>query len=102
MKAKGVQKSMARSSRLSDSTTWGIPIESIEVDDPTWGKVEIQRWSQLHFLQAANHPMEVILIQRKGKGLSPKAALADLVGLGGRGDASSRATLVSVPAAFCR
>ena len=74
MKAKGVQKSMARSSRLSDSTTWGIPIESIEVDDPTWGKVEIQRWSQLHFLQAANHPMEVILIQRKGKGLSPKAA----------------------------
>ncbi len=60
--------------KLSAPTTWGIPIESIEVDDPTWGKVEIQRWSQLHFRQAAEHPMEVILIQRKGKGVSKKAA----------------------------
>ncbi len=60
--------------KLSDPTTWGIPIESIEVDDPTWGKVEIQRWSQLHFRQAAEHPMEVILIQRKGKGVSKKAS----------------------------
>ena len=71
---KGRPKKHGKKFKLSDSTTWGIPIESIEVDDPTWGKVEIQRWSQLHFLQAANHPMEVILIQRKGKGLSPKAA----------------------------
>ena len=29
--------------KLSAPTTWGIPIESIEVDDPTWGKVEIQQ-----------------------------------------------------------
>ena len=80
-------KSMEPNLNERDPTTWGIPIESIEVDDPTWGKVEIQRWSQLHFRQAAEHPMEVILIQRKGKGVSKKAALADVVGLGGRGEA---------------
>ncbi len=60
--------------KLSDSTTWGVPIESIEIDDPTWGRVEIKRWSQFHFYDSANHPMEIILIQRKGKGLSKKAA----------------------------
>ena len=60
--------------KLSDSTTWGIPIESIEIDDPTWGRVEIQRWSQFHFYHSADHPMEIILIQRQGKGLSKKAA----------------------------
>ena len=83
--------------KLSDPMTWGIPIESIEVNDPTWGQVEIQRWSQLHFRQAAEHPMEVILIQRKGKGVSKKAALADVVGLGGRGETLSRILLAPLP-----
>ncbi len=27
--------------KLSDSTTWGLPVESMEIDDPTWGRVEI-------------------------------------------------------------
>ena len=60
--------------KLSDSTTWGIPVESIEIDDPTWGRVEIKRWSQFHFYHSPDHPMEIILIQRQGKGLSKKAA----------------------------
>ncbi len=60
--------------KLSDPTTWAVPVESSEIDDPTWGKVEIQRWSQFHFYHSADHPMEIILIQRKGKGLSKKAA----------------------------
>ena len=30
--------------KLSDPTTWGIPLESIEINDPTWGLIEIQRW----------------------------------------------------------
>ncbi len=60
--------------KLSDSTTWGVPVESIEIDDPTWGRVEIKRWSQFHFYHSADHPMEIILIQRQGKGLSKKAA----------------------------
>ncbi|MEM8780488.1 MAG: transposase, partial [Cyanobacteria bacterium P01_G01_bin.49] len=36
--------------------------------------VEITRWSKFHFYQSASQPMEIILIQRKGKGLSHKAA----------------------------
>ncbi len=28
-------------------TAWGLPIESIEIDDPTWGRVEIQRMTIL-------------------------------------------------------
>lgn len=60
--------------KLSDSTTWEIPIESMEIDDPTWGRVAIKRWSQFHFYDSADHPMEIILIQRQGKGLSKKAA----------------------------
>ncbi len=60
--------------KLSDSTTWGVPVESMEIDDPTWERVEIKRWSQFHFYDSADHPMEIILIQRQGKGLSQKAA----------------------------
>ncbi len=71
---KGRPKKHRAKFKLSDPATWGIPLESIEIDDPTWAKVEIQRWSQLHFLQAADHPMEVILVQRKRKKLSSKAA----------------------------
>ena len=60
--------------KLSDPTTWKVPVESIEIDELTWGTVEIQRWSQFHFSGSADRPMEIILIQRKGKGLSKKAA----------------------------
>ena len=60
--------------KLSDPTTWGIPVEKVEINDPTWGLIEIQRWSQFHFYHSPDYPMEIILIQRKRKGLSQKAA----------------------------
>ena len=60
--------------KLSDSTTWSIPVESITINDPIWGQIKIQRWSKFHFYQSADHPMEIILVQRLGKGLSKKAA----------------------------
>ncbi len=71
---KGRPKKHGHKMKLSDPTTWGVPVESIEIDDPTWGRVEIKRWSQFHFYDSADHPMEIILIQRQGKGLSKKAA----------------------------
>ncbi len=71
---KGRPKKHGAKFKLSDPQSWGIPVESVEIDDPTWGRVEIQRWSQLHFRQAAEVPMEVILIQRKGQKLSATAA----------------------------
>ncbi len=70
----GRPKKHGHKMKLSDPTTWPIPIESIEINDPTWGIVQIQRWSEFHFSSSANHPMEIILVQRKGKGLSKKAA----------------------------
>ncbi len=60
--------------KLSDSRTWGIPVELIKINDPNWGQIENQKWSQFHFYHSAEHPMEIILVQRKGKGLSKKAA----------------------------
>ena len=60
--------------KLSEPTTWEVPVESIFINDPTWGTVEIKRWSEFHFSNSADHPMEIILIQRTEKGLSKKAA----------------------------
>ena len=71
---KGRPKKPGHKMKLSDSTTWEIPIESIEINDPTWGVIEIQRWRKFHFYNSPDHPMEIILIQRTGKGLSQRAA----------------------------
>ena len=60
--------------RLSDPESWAIPVARIAIDDPTWGVIEIQKWSQFHFYQSADYPMEIILVQRKGKNLSQRAA----------------------------
>ena len=67
--------------KLSDSTTWGVPIESIEIDDPTWGRIKIQRWSQFHFYHSADHPMEIILIQSLWKRSLEKGSQANVVSL---------------------
>ncbi len=67
--------------KLSDSTTWGLPVESIEIDDPSWGRVEIKRWSQFHFYHSADHPMEIILIQSLWKRTLQKGSQADVVSL---------------------
>jgi len=60
--------------KLSDPETWAVPVEVIEIDDPTWGVIEISRWSRFHFSQSADYPMEIILIQHQGKKLSQRAA----------------------------
>ena len=49
--------------KLSDPKTWAVPVESIEIDDPTWGVVKISRWNRFHFEQSADYPMSIILVQ---------------------------------------
>ncbi len=71
---KGRPKKHGHQMRLSDPESWAIPVARIEIDDPTWGVIEIQKWSQFHFYQSADYPMEIILVQRKGKNLSQRAA----------------------------
>jgi hypothetical protein len=69
---KGRPKKHGDKMKLSDPSTWAIPVESREINDPKWGIIEIQRWSKLHFAQSSEHPREIILIQRQGKGISPQ------------------------------
>ncbi len=56
--------------KLSDPTTWEESVQSITINEDNGNEVEIQRWSQYHFYQSADHPMEIIRIQRKGNGIS--------------------------------
>jgi len=35
---------------------WREPVVILEVEDPKWGKIQIQHWQQLHFRLAAAHP----------------------------------------------
>lgn len=58
---------MEKNSRLADPTTWPQPSATQEVEDPDWGQVQIQHWSQLHFRASAAHPMQLVRIVASGK-----------------------------------
>jgi hypothetical protein len=73
---KGRPKKHGKKFKLSESDTWSTPVETLEIDDPVWGKIEIKHWTGLHFRETADVPMDIILIQRKGKNLSADAAKA--------------------------
>ncbi len=47
---KGRPKKHGQKMKLSDPTTWSIPVESIEIDDPTWGRIEIRAMESVSFL----------------------------------------------------
>ncbi len=71
---KGRPKKHGQKMKLGDPETWAVPVEIIEIDDPTWGVVEISKWTRFHFYQSADYPMSIILVKRKGKKLSQRAA----------------------------
>ena len=71
---KGRPRKHGEKFQLCDSQTWTNPDQSQEIDDAKWGKIEIKHWTNLHFREAAALPMDIILIQRKGKNLSADAA----------------------------
>jgi hypothetical protein len=50
--------------QLNDPQTWGEALESLQVDDPKLGQVQIRLWRGLHFRKAANHPMLVLRVER--------------------------------------
>lgn len=58
--------------KLNDATTWGTPKQSLEIDDPKWGKVTIEHWSELHFRNSASVKMELLKITRHSSDLSKK------------------------------
>jgi hypothetical protein len=61
--------------KLNDPTTWTMPSQTLEVDDPKLGKVRVRMWRDLHFLKSKAHPMFVVCIERleaKGTKRDPK------------------------------
>ena len=72
---KGRPRKHGQKMKLSDPTTWGVPVESVEINDPTWGIVEITRWSKFHFYQSASQPMEIVLIHRLNHLFMPSKSL---------------------------
>ena len=45
---------------FKEPETWGTPDEVIELEDPHWGKVRLERWHQLHEKKGADVPYDVI------------------------------------------
>jgi hypothetical protein len=45
---------------FKEPETWGIPDEVIQLEDPYWGQVRLQRWQGLHEKKGADVPYEVI------------------------------------------
>lgn len=67
---KGRPKVHGEKFKLSDSNTWSQPVAILEIEDPNWGQVQIQQWSQLHFRACATHPMQILKIVASGKSRS--------------------------------
>lgn len=61
--------------KLNDFSTWSQPLESLEVDEPQLGRVQICLWQNLHFRKAAGHSISLLrverLSQRTGKAIKP-------------------------------
>ncbi len=45
---------------FKEADTWGEPDEVIELEDPRWGQVRLQRWSDLHEKKGVNVPYDVV------------------------------------------
>jgi hypothetical protein len=50
--------------KLNDPKTWTDAVEELEVDDPKLGRIRIRLWQNLHFRQAAKHPMMLLRVER--------------------------------------
>ena len=53
--------------KLADKSTWGEPLTTWEIEEQSWGMVQIQQWLGLHFRACATHPMHVLRITVSGK-----------------------------------
>jgi len=49
--------------KFNDPTTWPQAQETIEVDDPQYGRVRVTRWSKFHFKQSPGRAMEIVRVE---------------------------------------
>jgi hypothetical protein len=61
--------------RLKDETSWGEPSEQLLLNDPKLGTIRVRRFSQLHFVQTPQQPMEVLLVEQLRSDGSLKRAM---------------------------
>ena len=45
---------------FKEADTWGEPDEVIELEDPRWGQVRLQRWKDLHEKKGVDVPYDVV------------------------------------------
>jgi hypothetical protein len=49
---------------LQAPDTWTVAQEEITTHDPKLGRLKVRRWEALHLRQAAEHPFDLILVER--------------------------------------
>lgn len=74
-KKKGRPKVHGERFAFKDPDTWGPADEVLELEDPRWGKVMLERWNQLHELKGADVPYDVVRARVHLERDQPPAAL---------------------------
>jgi hypothetical protein len=59
--------------KLNDPTTWRDAEQDLTVVHPKLGSVRVRAWSQMHFRQAAKHPMTLMQVQRLDEAGQPRS-----------------------------
>ena len=49
--------------KFKDPMTWPEVVETSEVDDPKYGRVQLMRWSHFHFKQSPKRGMEIVRVE---------------------------------------
>lgn len=75
-RGRGAAAKHGQKMKLNDPQTWSLPSQTVEVDDPKLGRVQVMRWSEYHFQKSSKRPMEIIRVEvlepKTGKsGLKP-------------------------------
>jgi len=59
--------------KLNDPTTWREADADLTAVHPKLGSVRVRSWHQMHFRQAAKHPMSLIQVQRLDEDGQPRS-----------------------------
>lgn len=73
---KGRPRKHGEKIRLNDKSTWPENHSTLELEDPKLGAVRVCQWQDVHFYRAAEHSVNLILVERltptsKGKTFPP-------------------------------
>jgi hypothetical protein len=74
-KKRGRNKLHGKRFAFKEPDTWGMPDEVIELEDPYWGQVCLQRWHNLHEKKGADVPYDVVRASVHREREKPPAAL---------------------------